>query len=117
MKQRTIILVTHHVDLVLPAASYLVHMSDGCIEYQGTVDNLRERKLLGSSTSTIDAQGESTQKAFEHESPMTVITSCDDGIGTKLDRMAKKPKKLVLDEHREVGDVKWSIYKTYLKAT
>lgn len=117
MKHRTIILVTHHVDLVLPAASYLVRMLDGCIEYQGTVDNLRERKLLGSSTSTIDAQGESTQKAFEQESPMTVITSGDDGIDTELDRMAKKPKKLVLDEHREVGDVKWSIYKTYLKAT
>lgn len=117
MKHRTIILVTHHVDLVLPAASYLVRMSDGRIEYQGTIDNLREGKLLGSSTSSIDAQGESTQEAFERERRMTINTLGEDGIVTELDRMDKKPKKLILDEHREVGDVKWVIYKTYLKAT
>ena len=29
----------------------------------------------------------------------------------------KKPRKLVKDEEREEGAVKWVIYKTYLKAT
>ncbi|TFK62437.1 hypothetical protein BDN72DRAFT_741737, partial [Pluteus cervinus] len=29
----------------------------------------------------------------------------------------KKPRKLIKDEHRETGGVKWSIYKSYLKAS
>lgn len=40
------ILVTHHVDLVLPAAGYLVQMLDGRIDTQGTISELRQRGLL-----------------------------------------------------------------------
>ena len=39
----------------------------------------------------------------------------DDAPATKDKK--KSPRKLVKDEHREEGSVKWNIYHTYLKAT
>jgi hypothetical protein len=38
--------VTHHVDLVLPGAFYLMRMLDGRIDIQGTVTDLRVQGLL-----------------------------------------------------------------------
>ncbi|KZS87429.1 hypothetical protein SISNIDRAFT_553186 [Sistotremastrum niveocremeum HHB9708] len=43
---RTVVLVTHHVELVLPGTDYLVRMKEGRIEYQGAVEELRERGVL-----------------------------------------------------------------------
>jgi ABC-type transport system involved in cytochrome bd biosynthesis fused ATPase/permease subunit len=40
LKGRTILLVTHAIDLCLPAASYLVRMSEGTIILQEDVANL-----------------------------------------------------------------------------
>lgn len=38
--------MTHHVELVLPGTDYLVRMKEGRIEYQGAVEELRERGVL-----------------------------------------------------------------------
>ncbi|KAG9075527.1 hypothetical protein FS749_012789, partial [Ceratobasidium sp. UAMH 11750] len=46
MKHRTVVLVTHHVDLVLPAVSWVVKLYEGQIEAQGTVAQLRESGAL-----------------------------------------------------------------------
>src|SRR5882762_2305338 len=40
------VLVTHHVELVLPGAQYLVRMLDGRIDTQGPVAELRARGVL-----------------------------------------------------------------------
>jgi hypothetical protein len=40
------ILVTHHVELILPGACYLVRMVDGRIDTQGTMKELRALGVL-----------------------------------------------------------------------
>ncbi|KAF5385025.1 hypothetical protein D9615_001230 [Tricholomella constricta] len=45
-RDRTIILVTHHISLCLPAASYLVEMSNGNILRQGSIQDLKDLGLL-----------------------------------------------------------------------
>ena len=45
-RERTIILVTHHVSTCLPAASYLVEISEGRILHQGSISELEEQGLL-----------------------------------------------------------------------
>ena len=40
-----------------------------------------------------------------------------DSDTSKPEDKVKKPRKLVKDEHRETGGVKWSVYKSYLKAS
>ena len=106
-------LVTHHVDLVLPGAHYLVRMLDGRIDTQGAVADLRAQGVLESieHSAMIDA----------HKEKLSLVEmgvaegSLDDT--PKPDDVIKKPRKLVKDEHRETGGVKWSVYKTYLKAS
>ncbi|CAK5281621.1 unnamed protein product, partial [Mycena citricolor] len=46
LANRTVVLVTHHVELVLPGAHYLVRMLDGRVDTHGTVRDLRAQGLL-----------------------------------------------------------------------
>ncbi|KAF7340568.1 ABC bile acid [Mycena sanguinolenta] len=109
LAHRTVILVTHHVDLVLSGAHYLVRMLDGRIDTQGTVEDLRAQGLLDDIR--LDAAVEA--KTEESEAPLA-----DNGIDDpEAAAAAKKPRKLVKDEHRAIGGVKWSIYRAYLKAS
>lgn len=115
LKGRTVVLVTHHVELVLPGTDYLVRMLDGRIDVQGTVRYLRAQGILEEikQEATIEAKEEEAKVADEEiKTPEGDIVE-----GGEVGADAKKPRKLVKDEHRESGGVKWSIYKTYLKAS
>ncbi|KAF8078960.1 ATP-binding cassette transporter [Lyophyllum atratum] len=46
-RDRTIILVTHHISLCLPAASYLIELSHGKVLRQGSIQDLNMLDLLG----------------------------------------------------------------------
>ncbi|KAG8691765.1 hypothetical protein FRC08_010094 [Ceratobasidium sp. 394] len=46
LADRTVILVTHHVELMLPCAHYLIRMYGGRIDMHGTVSDLRDRESL-----------------------------------------------------------------------
>ncbi|KAF8989421.1 multidrug resistance-associated ABC transporter [Cyathus striatus] len=109
LDKRTVILVTHHVELVLPGAHYLVRMLDGRIDTQGFVEELRVQGLL--EEITHDAEVE-VQKEEKIEEELKAVEEAGDPAGE-----TKKPRKLVEDEHRETGGVKWPIYKSYLKAS
>ncbi|KAJ7591990.1 P-loop containing nucleoside triphosphate hydrolase protein [Mycena floridula] len=106
LANRTVVLVTHHIDLVMPSAHYLVRMLDGRIDAQGTVAELRERGILDQIVHDAAAEVE------QEMDTSTVATIAE----TLSDLKRKPPRKLVEDERREEGGVKWSIYKTYVKA-
>ena len=99
------------MELVLPGAYYLVRMLDGRIDMQGTVEELQNQGVL---------------KGIEHDA--AVVTHKDELVVAETSSISveeppevteasKKPRKLVKDEHREIGAVKWSIYKSYLRAS
>ena len=86
-------------------------MLDGRIDMQGTVKELQAQGVLKGidhdaavETHTEELVVAETASIGDEESPDTTEES-------------KKPRKLVKDEHREVGAVKWSIYKSYLRAS
>ncbi|KAG6908992.1 hypothetical protein DXG01_002481 [Tephrocybe rancida] len=119
LEGRTVILVTHHVDLVLPAAHYFVRMLDGRIDTQGTIKDLRtqgELEELTHDSAVTVAEAEVQQEALVPTSSDSENTDRDEEEAKKA-KAGKKPRKLVKDEHREVGNVKWAIYKSYLKAS
>lgn len=105
------ILVTHHVELVLPGAYYLVRMLDGRIDTQGTIKELRAQGVLEDITqdAAVEAQKEE----------ITIAVETPEGVEDpqKPTEDTKKPRKLIKEEHRETGGVEWSIYKSYLKAS
>jgi hypothetical protein len=89
-------------------------MLDGRIDTQGTVKELQAQGVL---------KGIEQDAAVEtHKEELTVaetasISAEESPDGTDTTEVAKKPRKLVNDEHREIGAVKWSVYKNYLKAS
>jgi hypothetical protein len=105
------ILVTHHIELVLPGAYYLVRMLDGRIDTHGVVKDLEAQGAIEDIARDLMVQEPQRQTD-------TFIKGVDEDSDEKLaEETAKKPRKLVSDEHREIGGVKWSIYNTYLKAS
>lgn len=91
-------------------------MLDGRIDVQGTPKDLRAQGVLEEIThdQTVQAaQQEEPIQAVESEDPEAEVLKGD--AATAKDK--KTPRKLVKDEHREEGSVKWSVYNTYLKAT
>ncbi|KAF7299119.1 ABC bile acid [Mycena indigotica] len=109
LANRTVILVTHHVDLVLPGARYLVRMLDGRIDIQGAVEDLRALNVLENIAQDAHTKAEVLDSVITEP-----VVSID-----RLDTLktAGKPRKLVKEEHRAVGSVKWNIYNSYLKAS
>ena len=99
------------MELVLPGAYYLVRMLDGRIDTQGTVKDLQDQGVL---------KGIEHDAAVEtHKEELVVAEKASVGAEESPDTTeeSKRPRKLVKDEHREVGAVKWPIYKSYLKAS
>ncbi|QRW10315.1 ABC transporter [Ceratobasidium sp. AG-Ba] len=103
MKHRTVVLITHHVDLVLPAAGWVVRIKEGRIEAQGVVETVRESGMLPVTsekqvTSDEEPHGQENQKEAD-----------------KKDEK-KLARKLVEDEKKSTGSVTTQVYMTYLSA-
>ena len=114
------VLVTHHIELVLPGAYYLVRMLDGRIDEQGLVEDLRKSGKLDHITHDADLQIQSEITAEMLREP-----TADEMAGVAVKKNGpetdgqekKKPRKLIEDERRAEGAVKWSVYKAYAKAS
>ncbi|KAL0952989.1 hypothetical protein HGRIS_007200 [Hohenbuehelia grisea] len=121
LENRTVILVTHHVELVLSGAYYLVRMLDGRIDTQGTVKDLRAQGILEeiAHDEAIEVHKEEQQQAVtsDEATRAEVVAAEGERADSESATAAKKPRKLVQDEHREVGKVRWSIYNSYLQAS
>ena len=88
-------------------------MLDGRIDTQGIVKDLQAQGVLDDI-----ARDEAIQLKEE------TVTASDatgdlaaDLDGNEPNEDGKKPRKLIKDEAREEGAVKWRIYKTYLQAS
>ena len=92
-------------------------MLDGRIDTHGTLVDLRAQGVLDEI-----AQGEEV-KSHEDEQRVSAGSPSAEEIAAEVveDSNAvteiKKPRKLIKDEERLEGGVKWSIYNTYLKAS
>lgn len=121
LAHRTVVLVTHHVELVLPGTYYLVRMLDGRIDTQGTVKDLRARGVLEDITQDEAVEVHKEEMAAPvgegADNEQAQIDSVETGGQGEQSAKAKSPRKLVEEEHRETGTVKWAIYNTYLKAS
>ncbi|CAE6495623.1 unnamed protein product, partial [Rhizoctonia solani] len=105
LNNRTVVLVTHHVDLVLSSAGWLVQLNEGRIGIQGTPQQLREAGAL-LQTRELDSK------------EPTGETADGDGsaAGAKPEKDKRPARKLVEDEGKSTGSVRAEVYKTYLSA-
>lgn len=100
-----------------------MHLKDGRIETQGPVEKLRTSSSLIDIVSDCEPTSEG---ALLTDEPLTATEGQSSGDSklplkavSSTDASASKntPRKLVKDEHRDEGRVKWTIYKAYVAAT
>ncbi len=98
-------------------------MLDGRIDTQGTVKDLRASGVLDDIAQVEEIEAHNEEQAVEaaKENPNAEIDADADadadGAKPAAVKSKKKPRKLIEEEHRETGSVKWHIYNTYLKAS
>lgn len=106
---------------MLPGAHYLVRLLDGRIDTQGTVQDLRASGVLDNIAQVEEIEAHKEELAVEEaeaeEDPNAEIDAEASGEAETTLKSKKKPRKLVEDEHRETGSVRWRIYNTYLEAS
>jgi ABC-type multidrug transport system fused ATPase/permease subunit len=95
---RTRILATHHAELVLPHANYLVRLHSGEV--------VSAEPLFPSDVEVSAEPEQGTASALSEDS--------QNGHNDH-NRASKKPQKG--EEQRETGRVKWEVYKAYYKAS
>ncbi|KAL8950107.1 MAG: hypothetical protein Q9222_003834 [Ikaeria aurantiellina] len=133
-KGRTRILVTHHVALCLPKATYTVSLADGTVEHTGYVKDPQSKDILDQMLSEErDADAEQSSRVNKMKQAKA-STETDDNSLTKIltavteqsvrtddseiDVEGKvQPKKFTENEKRERGSVKFNIWKEYLSSS
>src|SRR3569833_1886063 len=105
---RTRILATHHAEMCLPKASYLIKLRNGMLEAAEPVtpDDID----VASGTA-----GEASTAASTSE--LTAVDAQPEAVGEDGKPKAKRARKETDEEERETGRVKTHVYKAYLKAT
>ncbi|EDR07940.1 multidrug resistance-associated ABC transporter [Laccaria bicolor S238N-H82] len=129
MQGRTVILVSHHVQLCVPGASYVVALDNGRVQYQGSreefvssgaikalvqstnedksSDKAEEAELIEAVEEKMALQAETDESDPHSESSSTVAAT---------PKSEKKPRKLVEEEARAVGRISRDIWETYIRA-
>ncbi|GAA5886210.1 hypothetical protein JCM16303_004461 [Sporobolomyces ruberrimus] len=134
LENRTVVLVTHHISLCLPGAEYFVSLSEGRIEKQGRVADM-DRLELQTELIEEDEEAEEAKEKDENEKKDLVDSSDPEQVenlaakvvpgttGTPEggEEAAPKPAaatkgKLVEEEARQTGRVKFSVYSLYLRS-
>lgn len=129
MKNRTVILVTHQVNLVAPSASYVVSLADGRVVAAGTPSELVSSGDLELSEEEIDRSSTPSSSTIAVDEPVDIIEENLDGIEhdaldskkhVDADEAApeaiKLAKQLVATELQGSGVIKLETYMLYFKA-
>ncbi|PWN24930.1 P-loop containing nucleoside triphosphate hydrolase protein [Jaminaea rosea] len=124
MKGRTVVLVTHHADLVLArrgVAKWVVAMSEGKITRQGEVELMTQEGWLdrvgeageeGTKIDSVAANGKEGQR----DALNSAQAKSNDETEPTPAASPGKARVLVEEEHRARGGVKKEVYKMYLEA-
>jgi ABC-type methionine transport system ATPase subunit len=109
-RDRTIIIVTHHISLCLPIASYLVELSHGEVLRKGSIQEFEDLGQLAEAEVEDNVPEAPHDEELENEAD-TVQN------GQRLQDVDRAIKgKLIEVEARAEGRVSWLTYITYIRA-
>ena len=102
-------------------------MLDGRIDVQGPVAELQaggvlddlDVQLISHADKNSNDPDEEEDPAQESEDDKRVVIRDDEWIRAQqnAEKTRKRPRKLIEEETRRLGNVQWSIYETYLRAS
>ncbi|KAF9132827.1 hypothetical protein BGW39_011213 [Mortierella sp. 14UC] len=106
---RTILLVTHQVQLCMTSASLVVVLNKGEILGAGTPEEAVRNEWVENISLSALKDGESSE--------VSTLRNEDAQTKPKKDAKEKTAPKLTEDEKKVEGAVAWNVYKTYLVAS
>lgn len=140
MKGRTVILVSHHVQLCTPGASFILALDNGHVTFAGDRDQFKSSGVMATLVQADDGgvketeeqdaveeavieqtppeSSESSEELTDAE-PMS-DTSSTAAAFTDVDAKSvekKAPRKLIEEEKRAVGRIRKEIWLTYIDAS
>ncbi|KAJ7204719.1 multidrug resistance-associated ABC transporter [Mycena pura] len=122
---RTVILVSHHVQLCAPAAAYIVALDNGHVQFEGNRDEFQASGVMSGLIQSTTANEEEQTEAIIETLPTSKQSNgegSDDSQSTAVPAPAPStkerngPRKLVEEETRAVGRVARDVWATYIKA-
>ncbi|KAI0062503.1 ATP-binding cassette transporter [Artomyces pyxidatus] len=126
MRGRTVVLVSHHVQLCTPGASYIVALDNGRVLYRGDRDTFKASGVLSTlvqsgatdPTDTVATEEGATLTESEHvaSSSEPVYDTSLAAVETDVKVEKKAPRKLIEDEARAVGRISLDVWVTYIRA-
>lgn len=131
MHGRTVVLVSHHVQLCAPGAKYVVALDNGRLQFEGTSEAFLASPVLKSllqstdATSRTDEEEKAELEKVENEVLKTSEKNGESGsdtsstivpIPSEIKTERKAPRKLVEEETRAVGRISRDIWETYIRA-
>lgn len=120
---RTRILVTHHVGLVLPRAAFLVTLADGRVQYCGSPEELRATGALKDILGSVDHENNAPPKrmditTFEDTDLTKMVSHKSNTVDEDPKGLSKiLPKKFVEVEGKEKGSIKRAVWTEYLRVS
>ncbi|KAJ3554652.1 hypothetical protein NM688_g2996 [Phlebia brevispora] len=112
-KDRTIILVTHHISLCLPVAWYLVELCGGRVVRQGT---MQELQAAGHLKKLVETEDITTSPIRTTLPPVGPDNEADRIDGEPPAKRQRSDGKLIEAEGRAEGRVSLRSYLTYIRA-
>ncbi len=112
-QDRTIILVTHHLTLCSPIASFILELEDGKILHQGTIPELENKGLL---SKIVKAEEEPFSEVESPEKPLNDADNGDVETQPKEPSNLTKAGVLIEAEARPEGVVSLRTYLSYFRA-
>ncbi|KAF7316454.1 Multidrug resistance-associated ABC transporter protein [Mycena indigotica] len=114
LRGRTVIIVSHYVQLCAPGAAFIVALDQGKVQHQGNLSQFRASPNYGflvqtdhNMLSAENAEGEKLSAVIDPKQPQA-----QQGV-----ELAKNtPRKLVQEEQRAIGNVDAAIGLAYFKA-
>ncbi|KAJ6577627.1 multidrug resistance-associated ABC transporter [Mycena capillaripes] len=127
MQGRTVILVSHHVQLCTPGASYIVALDNGRVLFKGGRNEFKSSGVMsGLVQSTTANEEEQAEVAIEGAIPAaqqpgegsedSQSTVAPSSAAAKKENKPDGPRKLIEEEARAVGRVARDVWLTYFKA-
>ena len=125
MQGRTVILVSHHVQLCAPGASYITALDNGRVLFEGSKEGFYASGIMKTLVQSTASSGEMDDK----EGKITLEKGKDTALAEDLDLPSetsvapstpgnKKPaRKLVEEEKRAVGRIGRDVWETYIQAS
>ena len=127
MQGRTIILVSHHVQLCAPGASYITALDNGRVLFEGSKEGFYSSGVMKTLVQSTDFPGEVNDKEAKvtwEERIETVLAKEQDPSSETCSTVApsiptpnRKPaRKFVEEEKRAVGRIGRDIWERYIRA-